>query len=101
MTFDMIDERHLRAMEEIGKRRTHALVWSFVLAHSIVFGVAVATGFRVTLGLIAGIGIGGVVSRFYADSRKHAIVRDVCLEHRLDPAELDADKYLLDQGPKL
>lgn len=100
MTFEMIDERHLKAMEEIGKRRTQAIGWSFALTLGIVFGVAIVTGFYVTFGLVTGIALGGVVSRIYADSRKQAIIRDVCAEYRLDPAELDAAKYILDQAPK-
>ena len=100
MTFEMIDERQLKAMEEIGRMRSQAIGWSFAITLGIVFGIAVLTVFRITLGLTAGIALGGIVSKLYVDARKDGIVGEACAKFGIDRADLDAEKYIIDQGPK-
>ena len=100
MTFEMIDERQLKAMEEIGRMRSQAIGWSFAITLAIVFGIAVLTGFRITLGLASGIALGGIVSKLYVDARKDGIVSEACAKFGIDRAVLDAEKYIIDQGPK-
>ena len=89
-------ELEMRAMAELGKRRSRAKVRAFAVMWMLFTGGLAVIGVGLLPAFLAGAGLAGVGSRAYLRGRNRALAEAVCRDLGIDPAAFAPERYLVD-----